>query len=739
MQHLVSQQLSVGAAPSSLEPSAAATPHVAAMPCAAAKAVVLRFTPRTSYVCLAVWASLLSHCAVADPNHSLEQIEVRGWQQDSRSTSNTASSGLVGNADLALVPLQRPGDVLSTVPGMVVTQHSGSGKANQYFLRGFNLDHGTDFAVSLDGMPLNQRSHGHGQGYTDLNPLIPELVQQLSYQKGPYAAEAGDFSAAGSVQLSLQNLTRDSVSLTAGSFGFQRLLAKGDVRQGAGNWLGALELQGYDGPWRNMDEDVRKHSALLRYSQPLAGGSASVMLLSYQNRWQSADQLPLRAIHSAQLDLFDSLNPSSGGDSKRQSVSLNFKRSDVSASAYYVQSDLQLWSDFSYFLNDPQHGDQFEQADDRAQWGGALEQRLDLAELLREGWQLRLGVQAQQDQIGNVGLYQTERRRRLSTVREDQIQQRSQSIYAALQGQLTEQWLWQGSARFDAMQVRDVSTLAANSGRASDQLPSLKTSVGYSLSDAWSIYAAAGQAFHSNDARGAVSQQDPTTGEALSPVPLLVRTRGSELGARWYQTWQDDRGLNASLALWQLALDSELKYVGDAGGNEPSRASKRQGLELSSYFWAGNWQWDGQLAWSNARYHDEGSALAEGSLLAEGSSPAEGSAVEGAVPLLLTVGVRYQASDAWSLALQGRHIGGRRLDSHSQFRSASAQVVNAQLTWHQQQWWLQLDLLNLLNSRDADMSYAYSSRLADEAQAVEDIHLHPLEPRAVRLQLRRYF
>lgn len=703
MQHLVIKQLSTGAPAE-------------------------RCLPRNTYACLAVWASFFSLNAVADPNHSLEQIEVRGWQQDTRSTSNTASSGLVGNADLALVPLQRPGDVLSTVPGMVVTQHSGSGKANQYFLRGFNLDHGTDFSVSLDGMPLNQRSHGHGQGYTDLNPLIPELVQQLSYQKGPYAAEAGDFSAAGSVQLSLQNLTRDSVSLTAGSFGFQRLLAKGDVRQGAGNWLGALELQSYDGPWRNMDEDVRKHSALLRYSQPLAGGSASVMLLSYQNRWQSADQIPLRAIQSAQLDLFDSLNPSSGGDSKRQSVSLNFKRSDVSASAYYVQSDLQLWSDFSYFLNDPQHGDQFEQADDRAQWGGALEKRLELAELLSDGWQLRLGVQAQQDQIGNVGLYQTQQRRRLSTVREDQIQQRSQSVYAALQGQLTEQWLWQGSARFDAMQVRDVSTLAANSGRASDQLPSLKTSLGYSLSEAWSIYAAGGQAFHSNDARGAVSRQDPTTGEALSPVPLLVRTRGSELGARFYQQWQGNSGINASLALWQLALDSELKYVGDAGGNEPSRASARQGIEFSSVYWKNAWQYDLQVAVSTARYQLGNTAASD-----------EGSAVEGAVPLVVTLGIRYEASDLWSAAIQARHIAGRRLDSLSQFRSQSSELVNAQLTWHIERWWLQVELLNLLNSRDADMAYAYESQLADETAAVNDIHLHPVEPRAMRVQLRRYF
>ena len=280
--------------------------------------------------------------ASADPNHSLEQIEVRGLRQDSRLSSNTASSGLVGNADLAQMALQRPGDVLSTIPGMVVTQHSGSGKANQYFLRGFNLDHGTDFAVSLDGMPLNQRSHGHGQGYTDLNFVIPELLQQLSYQKGPYSAEAGDFSAAGSVQLAVQNLTRDSLALSAGSFGYQRLLAKGDTRLGAGNLLGGLEIQGYDGPWRNVEEDVDKHSALLRYSQPWAAGSLSVMLMSYQNRWHAADQLPLRAVQRGELDLFDTVDPSSGGDSRRQSVSFNFKRSDLQLSAYYLQHRLQL-------------------------------------------------------------------------------------------------------------------------------------------------------------------------------------------------------------------------------------------------------------------------------------------------------------------------------------------------------------------------------------------------------------
>lgn len=656
----------------------------------------------------------------ADPNHSLEQIEVRGLRQDTRASSTTASSGLVGNADLAQLALQRPGDVLATIPGMVVTQHSGSGKANQYFLRGFNLDHGTDFAVSLDGMPLNQRSHGHGQGYTDLNFVMPELLQQLSYQKGPYSAEAGDFSAAGSVQLAVQNLTRDSLALTVGRFGYQRLLAKGDSRLGAGNLLAGLELQGYDGPWRNVDEDVHKHSALVRYSQPWSGGSFSVMLMSYQNRWYAADQVPLRAVQRGELSLFDTVDPSSGGDSRRHSVSVNFKRNDVKASAYYLQQRLQLWSNFSYFLADQTNGDQFEQADDRAVWGGQVEKRLELAD-----WQLRLGLQAQHDYIDNVGLYNTKQRQRLSTVRADQIQQRSQAMYVALQRQWTERWLWQGSARLDAMQIDNRSDLAVNSGHASDQLPTLKTSLGYSLTDEWSLYSAWGQAFHSNDARGVLTQQDPSTGQPQAAVPLLVRTQGGEVGSRFYRQWQEQQGLNLSLALWQLRLDSELKYIGDAGSNEPSRSSTRHGIEFASFYWQDDWQFDLQIAWSKARYDNQ---LNE-----------EGSAVEGAVPLVVTTGVRYAPSDQWSMALQQRHIAGRRLDSLSQYQSRSSNSTNVQLAWHIEQWLWQLELLNLFNSQDADMSYAYSSQLANETEAQQDIHLHPLEPRALRLQVRRYF
>lgn len=668
--------------------------------------------------------------AWADPNHSLEQIEVRGLRQDSRLSSNTASSGLVGNADLAQMALQRPGDVLSTIPGMVVTQHSGSGKANQYFLRGFNLDHGTDFAVSLDGMPLNQRSHGHGQGYTDLNFVIPELLQQLSYQKGPYSAEAGDFSAAGSVQLAVQNLTRDSLALSGGSFGYQRLLAKGDTRLGAGNLLGGLEVQGYDGPWRNVEEDVDKHSALLRYSQPWAAGSLSVMLMSYQNRWHAADQLPLRSVQRGELDLFDTVDPSSGGDSRRQSVSFNFKRSDLQLSAYYLQHRLQLWSNFSYFLADPIRGDQFEQADDRAVWGGNVEKRVELAD-----WLLRFGLQLQQDDIGNVGLYQSSQRQRLNTVRQDHVEQRSQAVYVALERAWTERLLWQGSVRLDAMQMTNRSALAQHSGDASDQLPSLKTSLGYSLTEDWSLYGAFGQAFHSNDARGVVTQPDPSSGQPISAVPMLVRTQGAEIGSRFYRQWHAQQGLNLSLAVWQLGLDSELKYVGDAGSNEPSRASTRHGLEFSSFYWQNDWQYDLQIAWSNARYND--SAIDQG--VADDEMAAEGSAVEGAVPLVVTVGVRYAPSDQWLWSLQHRHIAGRRLDSLGQYHSGASNQVNAQLTWHLQQWLWQVELLNLLNSRDADMSYAYTSQLASEANAQEDIHLHPLEPRALRLQIRRYF
>src|SRR3989449_10241861 len=235
--------------------------------------------------------------------------------------SNAASEGDIDAERIESRPVLRPADVLEAVPGMIVTQHSGSGKANQYFLRGFNLDHGTDFAVHVDGIPINLPSHAHGQGYADLNFLIPELVDHIHYRKGPYYADEGDFPAAGAAHLHLRRSLPSGFSeLSAGSFGYRRGLFGGNRDLDRGSLLGMLELREGNGPWQNPDR-LRRVNGVLRYAQGDDRNGLTVTGMAYASHWNATDQIPARAVESGQIGRFSAIDPSDGGESSRYSLS----------------------------------------------------------------------------------------------------------------------------------------------------------------------------------------------------------------------------------------------------------------------------------------------------------------------------------------------------------------------------------------------------------------------------------
>src|SRR5882672_4044971 len=307
-----------------------------------------------------------------------DAVVVTPDQEGLAGEADAASQGTIDDEQLESRPLARPGEVLEVIPGVVITQHSGSGKANQYFLRGFNLDHGTDFAVHVDGMPLNLPSHGHGQGYADLNFLIPELVEHIHYRKGPYYADEGDFSAAGAAHVHLKrSLSPGFGDLAIGSYGYRRMLLGGNNAFEHGNLLGVLEVGRLDGPWQNP-ESLRKLNGVLRYAHGDEKNGFTVTGMGYASRWDSTDQIPLRAVESGQLDRFGAVDPTDGGRASRYSLSTQWAKSDAATStragAYVVHSRLRLFSNFTYFLNDPVNGDQIEQVDRRTVSGGEASQ-----------------------------------------------------------------------------------------------------------------------------------------------------------------------------------------------------------------------------------------------------------------------------------------------------------------------------------------------------------------------------
>ncbi len=311
----------------------------------------------------------------------LEAVEVVGRHYDNAiGTSDAASEGVIRSDLLQSRPAFRRGEILELVPGVIVTQHSGDGKANQYFLRGFNLDDGTDFATTVNGLPVNMPTHGHGQGYSELNFLIPELASRIEYRKGPYFAKNGDFASGGSADIVYRNtIDAPFAAITLGQRGYRRGVAAGSTEIGSGiRVLGAIESQRNDGPWA-VPEDLHRTNAVLTLSggNAMKGWSTSVM--SYGARWTSTDQIPQRlvgTIHPSsgrRFGRFDSLDPTDGGETRRRSLSGEWHRRGgagmTNVAAYAIDYQTELFSNFTYALERPADGDQFSQQDRRSVYG----------------------------------------------------------------------------------------------------------------------------------------------------------------------------------------------------------------------------------------------------------------------------------------------------------------------------------------------------------------------------------
>lgn len=639
----------------------------------------------------------------------------------------TAASAIrISGREVNAIPFSRPGEALEVVPGLIVTQHSGEGKANQYFLRGFNLDHGTDFAISVDGMPVNMTTHGHGQGYADINFLIPELIKSVNVRKGPYFADQGDFASAGAVAIDYVNkLPNNIAEMTFGSFGYRRALAAGSTVVGAGTLLAAIEADRYDGPW-DVPDDVRKLNGFMRYSQGTATDGLTLTAMAYSNGWNSTDQVPQRAIDQGLINRFGTLDPTDGGTSSRFSLSGNWARSgdygQTNVSAYVVRSDLRLFNDFTYFLDNPLNGDQFSQLDRRS-FGG-----VDARHTF--GWrfggveaQTRVGVQSRYDDI-HVGLFKTEQRAWLSTLRDDRVQEGNVGFWTDTTTHWNDWLHTTAGIREDVFTGHVFSDTPQNSGNARASMASPKAGLVLGPWYGTEFYGNAGYGLHSNDIRGATITVDPNDKVTpLDRVPLLVRSRGAELGIRTRAI----EGLTSSLAIFVLDFDSELLFVGDAGTTEPSRPSRRIGVEWTNKYRPTPWVTvDLDVAHTHARFTD--------------FDPA-GARVPGAPAWVASGAITLGGDAGWFGALKARYFGPRPLIEDDSVRSRSSLIFNARAGYRfDNGLQLQLDVLNLFNANTNQIEYYYLSRLPGEPiDGVADRHVHPAEPLAVRLTVAARF
>ena len=690
---------------------------------------------RVLYLAAVISATSTSTTFAADPaeqnaeqNAEIETLSIELHRSNLIGTAVSASQGEVNASEIAIRPMLRSGEILEWVPGMVVTQHSGTGKANQYFLRGFNLDHGTDFATLMDGMPVNMRTHGHGQGYTDLNFIIPETIERIAYNKGAYYTATGDFSGAGGANLISQSQRQQGVAeMTLGQDSYQRLAAVDSVDAGSGNVLWGLELNRYDGPWSDINEDLNKLNLLLKYSGRLADGDFSVSGMAYDNSWNSADQIPQRAVEQGLIDELGSLDTTVGGQSSRYSINTQWHNEHLSLSFYAINYDLDLWSNFTYFLDDEAQGDQFEQVDERLIYGGEVSYQF-YAQVAGLGAQHQFGVQWRVDDIAEVGLYRTKARERLGAIRSDAVDEQSIGLYWQSQIQLSPALRTQLGLRYDKFDF-DVNSLidtnyyavdvSNNRGKQDDAISSIKASLIYTLNNQWESYASIGQGFHSNDARGTIAQVDPLDGSDIEPVDPLVASLGYELGLRGFINEQ----FNTSVALWVLKLDSELLFVGDAGNTEASRESHRQGIELTAYYRINaNITADLEYAYTDAEFTDD--------------AP-EGKHIPGAINNVLQAGLSAQFDNGLFGSVRLRYFGERPLIEDASVRSEASTVTNLRVGYSFDELTFKLDVLNLFDSNDHDIDYFYPSRLASDplGAEIDDLHYHVLEPRTLRVSM----
>jgi hypothetical protein len=670
------------------------------------------------------YALLLALGSAQADDQILQRVFVDGSRTNQLGVADAASAGTITQDELAARTVYRPGEVLEAVPGLVVSQHSGEGKANQFYLRGFNLDHGTDLRTTVDGMPVNQRSHAHGQGWTDLNFLIPELAVRLDYKKGPYSAEEGDFASAGTASVVYANrLLQGVASVSAGQNGYSRALVADSVDTQRGSLLYAIEAMHNDGPFTRPD-DYQKLNAVLRYSEGYANNGFNVALMAYKADWNSTDQIPLRAVQDGQIGRNDAIDNTDGGKAHRYSLSGAWRRTtDDSASkvnAYIIANQLDLWSNFTYFMDDPVHGDQFAQPDKRVTSGvnasHSWHQHTDTGNT-----ETTVGVQLQNDNIFN-GLYNTQARRTLSVTRQDHIVESSAALFVENSTRWNTAFRTVAGARLDSYRLDVQSDLSANSGKVNDHLVSPSLSLIYGPWQTAEVYANFGSGFHSNDARGATITIDPKTGLAADKVQPLVRSRGMEIGAR--TSWLP--GLQTSLSVYRLDFDSELTYAGDAGTTEAGPPSRRYGVEFSNYYKPLKWlSVDLDLAYARARsrgYVEEGSYIA--------------GAIEGTGQLAVTV----DDGGPYSASLKLRYFGPRPLIEDNSVRSSSSMTLNGRLGWKiRKDLRLELEAFNITNRHDSAIDYYYASQLKGEAAPVSDIHFHPIESRSVRATLIKNF
>jgi hypothetical protein len=682
-----------------------------------------------AFAILTVFAALPTH-AETDTSGTLDEVVVTAARRQLIGTTSTASEGIVVNDELALTPAFRPGQLLETVPGLEVTSHSGEGKANQYLLRGYNLDHGTDLAVSVDGMPINNPTHAHGQGYTDLNFMIPELATNIKYTKGTYYADQGDFASVGSIHLGYLDRIADEATVTVGTLGFERVFTAGSVSAAGGSVLGALELQHYDGPWDSPD-DQRKVNAVLRYSNGDERDGMSLTGMFYHGLWNATTDQPERAVEAGLIGRYGTLDPSDGGKAQRGSLSAQYHASSgpgqFDANAFVVNNQLTLWNNFTHFLVDPVNGDQEAQHENRVTVGGSASYKLPV-QIFGVKTDLLSGGQIRYD-INDVSRLPTRDRVVLTAAQDplnfsetDHVHLADLSAYEQATSHWTDWFRTVVGIREDYIHGIDSGT---NTGAKGASIFQPKGSLIFTVAPTTEVYVSAGRGFHSDDLRGVT----PATSTGQPGAQLIAKQVGEEVGLR--QELLQGR-MTATIAIFNLDAASETTYDPDAGEDSAGPASRRYGYEINLTYQALRWlEFYASYSGDHARFKtdfDDGTGHI-------------GRFLPNAPVATGSFNIYVKNLGPWSGGLEYRYLGREPLSSDNQIQGSGYGEWNGDVRYFiGDKWNVGLGLYNILGVRANAADFWYIDRLPGEpADGVADVHSHPIEPRTVRVTLSKIF
>jgi len=630
-----------------------------------------------------------------------------------------ASSRSVRELDIQVRPRETAHELLRLAPGLVIAQHAGGGKAEQIFLRGFDADHGTDVAVSVDGTPVNMVSHGHGQGYADLHFVIPEVIDLVEVRKGPYDAQDGDLATAGAVSLRTKDrLSGGTAEVRGGSFNTMHGVVLIPLGANAARAGGYVAASGHftDGPVI-APQDYQRYNLFGKLTAPFGPSVEFVAAASgFSSRWDASGQVPERAVRQGLISRFGSIDPSEGGSTSRYDLSLALRSASGgerswAVRAYGTKYDFDLFSNFTFFLADSVNGDGINQTDDRVLLGLDANYTLPIRVAGLAG-STSIGVGGRAD-FSDVTLAHAAHRRFLEIRVDARVSQQHAFTWLRQDLRVAPSVRLQLGLRGDLFRFEVTDRLAEASpslphisGGHTEAILSPKANLAVELSSATTLFANFGRGFHSNDARAVV--------QAGSGTRTLPRATGAELGARYVR-----RGGSVAAALWGLDLQSELVYVGDEGRTEASGPSRRVGVDLEMRVQVIPWLWaDADLSLSRGRFRNE---------------PTGANRIPLAPTFTALAGLTVRDRGPLSGGFRVRYVGARAADETNAVRALSHTVVGLFSRWQVSRFDLVASVDNLFDVDWNEAQFATTSRLRNESEAVTELHFTPGARRSIQV------